>query len=141
MDYVVIKGFHSGMLLYVPSEKHLYVRKSSRNGTVYLTCYDTIISKNDINNEVFCSARCHLQQNTCVRTEAPHTNHENHEMIYKDLVSLNAMKDTCRLLAEWFPISAKNIPIKEIFLMEMAKYVKPICFRTSNLAINISKVI
>lgn len=121
MDYVLIQGFQSGTLFYVPSEKHLYVRKSSRNDNVYLACYDTIISKNEKNNNVSCSARCHVKQNICVRTDTPHSVHDDHEIIYNDLISLNAMKNSCRLLAENFPISAKKIPIKEIFLMEMSK--------------------
>lgn len=124
MDYVLIQGFQSGALYYVPSEKHLYVRKSSRNGNVYLACYNTIISKNEKNNNESCSARCHVKLNTCVRTGTPHTKHVDHEIIYNDLVSLNAMKNTCRLLAENFPISAKKISIKEIYLMEMSRWVK-----------------
>lgn len=120
MDYVFIQGFQSSTLLYVPSEKHLYVRKSSGKGSVYLVCYDTIVSKNEI-HKTTCSARCQLKQKTCVRTAAPHTHHDNDEIIYNDLVSLNAMKSSYRLLAKNFPLSAKKIPIKEIFLMEMAK--------------------
>lgn len=57
--------------------------------------------------------------NKCVKTDTPHADHDDHEIIY--LISLNNMKDNCRLLAEEFPISAKKIPVEEIFLMEMSK--------------------
>lgn len=121
MDYVFIQGFQSGTLLYVPSEKHLYLRKSSRNGIAYFVCYDTVITKKE-KSKATCFARCHIKEKTCTRNAAPHTHHD-HEIIYNDLVSLNAMKNSCRLLAEKFPLSAKKIPIKEIFLMEMSKWV------------------
>lgn len=121
MNYISIRGFHGGTLYYVPSEKHLYVRKSYRKGSMYLVCYDTIRSKNEDNNVTICHARCVAHAEKCVKTGTPHGNHEDHEIIYKDLISLNAMKDNCRLLAERFPISAKKIPVEEIFLMEMAK--------------------
>lgn len=126
MEYKVVKGFQGGDLYYLPSDKHLYVRKSDRLGHVYLVCNDTIVSKQKkfANNEFeLCSARCCVDENAnmCRKTQDIHTKHGDHEIIYKDMVSRNAMKDRCRFIAENFPMSANKIPIKEIFLMEMSK--------------------
>lgn len=120
MDYIKVNGFNGGKLYYLPKEKHLFLRKTSKNEKTYLICYDTIMAKKSANA---CSARCRLDESTgeCLRTVTNHCNHESHEIIFQDLVSLNAMKDQCRYLAEKFPFSAHLIPISEIFLIEMSK--------------------
>lgn len=126
MEYIKINGFNGGTLYYLPEEKHLFLRKTSTNGMAYLVCYDTIIAKprkkRDSNVSV-CTARCQLDERTeqCLRNKSVHSDHQNHETIYRDLISLNAMKNQCRFLAEKFPYSAHLVPISEIFLIEMAK--------------------
>lgn len=125
MEYTKIKGFNGGTLYYLPEEKHLFLRKTSKNGMTYVVCYDTIMNKQkkkqDGNMEV-CKARGQLNEGAekCWRT-AVHSHHENHDIIFRDLVSLNAMKEQCRFLAEKYPFSAHLIPISEIFLVEMSK--------------------
>lgn len=130
---VAIDGWNGRTVFYEPNEKHLYCRKDGYNGTVYLVCYDTVTSKSKRKGKKTdkCPARRHLDERTgqSVCTKA-HINHGNHEIMYRDLVSLNAMKDQCRYLADNFPGYAHRISIKGIFLRELAKY------ETSN---NISK--
>lgn len=118
MEFCYIPGFSSGYLLYLKREKHLFVRKETKNGKTYWVCYDTIKLASGS-----CKSRCIVDEATqkCKRNDAPHTAHDNHELDYKDLVSLNAMKDHCRYLAQNFPYSAHKIPIKEIFMAEMIK--------------------
>lgn len=126
MEYVTLKGFNDGMLYYIPADGHLYVRKYSKNSKIYLSCYERCLTKKFAkNNPSFqlCPAKVHLdtKTNLCYRTNAPHTSHDDHELKYRDLQSLNGMKDHCRFLAKHFPFSCHKIPIKEIFLLEIAK--------------------
>lgn len=121
-NLIEVNGFNGGIIYYSWNEKHLYVpRRTMRNGDLYLACYDTILNKSTSQ----CSAkRTYNQGNGYSRcTNCNHSKHENHENIYRDLVSLNNMKKQCRYLQENFPTSAHKVPIKEIFLQEIAKYV------------------
>lgn len=124
MEYVAVQG-RRGNLYYVTEDKHIYVRKTLKeSGRSYLVCYDSVLKKKVANIEK-CTARCTLDEvnGLCFRNSTPHSDHENHEVAFRDLQSLNAMKDHCRYLASNFPLSARKVPIKEIFLAEMAKYV------------------
>lgn len=119
---IEVNGFHGGIIYYSSKEKHLYVQRGKmRNGDLYLACYDTILNK--LNSQ--CSAkRVYNKGNRYSRsTNHKHTKHGHHEIIYRDLVSLNNMKNQCRYLTQNFPTSAHKVPIKEIFLQELAKYI------------------
>lgn len=125
-DFRYITGFSDKgrCLLYLTSEKHLFVRKNKepKNGKVYWVCYDSILLGADA-KPGSCAARCTVDVNSgqCWRNETKHCQHESHEITFKDLESLNAMKNHCRYLATNFPFSAHKIPISEIFLTEMGK--------------------
>lgn len=140
MECIQIKGFSGGNLFYVPDEKHLFMQKSrsSKKLKKYLVCYDTVLSKNKVGGgadsefddenfkEVICNgcpARCTFDEKTglVIRNFSPHTNHVDHEIKFRDLQTLNAMKDHCRYLATNFPFSARRIPIRDIYMTEMAK--------------------
>lgn len=124
MEYTIINGFNGGKLYYLHQEKHLFVKKTVKNGTIYLVCYDTIERSKDKKNDpnyVVCTARCHLIGGQIFRTRSDHKANEDHEIIFRDLISLNAMKDHCRYLAKHFPFSAHKIPVSEIFYVEMSK--------------------
>lgn len=107
-------------LLYLVGEKHLFFRKGpSYDGTKdYYACYDGING-----TPGSCKARCTLDLETkkCTRNNTPHSNHEIHDVDYRDMESLQAMKDHCKYLATNFPFSAHKIPIDDIFLTEIAK--------------------
>lgn len=134
MECILIKGFNGGDLFYVPDEEHLYVRKSNKKGKKYLACYHTVKSGKDdyddddddddeYDEDEKCLARCTFDEDSSLvhRNSTPHSNHRNHEITFRDLQSLNAMRDHCRYLSTNFPFSARKIPIKEIFLAEMVK--------------------
>lgn len=127
MNFVPIKGFRGGNLSYVREEKNLYLPKTkTKTGQSYLVCYDTILMKNEKRenpNFKDCPARCVVDEATGLLrcTVSHHREHGNHESIFNDLISLNGMKDRCRYLAAQYPFSARKIPVKDIFLAEMAK--------------------
>lgn len=126
MEFVTVKGRKGGNLYYVIEDDHLYVRKTlKKSGRTYLICYESVLKKRDSNNQI-CSARCTLDEvnRTCYRNMTPHTSHDNHGVMFRDLQSFNAMKDHCIYLGSNFPFSARKVPIKEIYLAEMAKYVQ-----------------
>lgn len=124
MNFIYITGFNGGRLLYLKREKHLFTRKDIKNGTSYWICYDTIATAKNL-MPGSCRARCKVDEATQVyeRNNTPHTCVEDHELYFRDMESLNAMKDHCRYLATNFPYSAYKIPIKDIFLVEMTKLV------------------
>lgn len=124
MEFIAVKGRQGGNLYYVKEDKHLYVRKTLASGISYLACYNTVL-KNQDSHIQGCSARCTLDETKglCFRNSTYHSHHENHEVVFRDLQSLNAMKEHCRYFALNFPFSAKKTPIKEIFLAEMSKLV------------------
>lgn len=121
LKYRYTRGFSDRKhdLLYLEDEKYLFVRRTqSEDGQkIYYGCYDALDGPNG------CKARCTLDTKSgkCTRNDKPHNGHDNHEVTYRDMVSLNAMKDHCKYLSENFPFSAHKIPIDEIFLTEMAK--------------------
>lgn len=119
-----IKGFSDkgGSLVYLENDQHLFVQRRETNGRVYCACYDQV-TKGPSGQYGSCGARCiiDVESSTCRRNNVSHTCHENHAITFRDMKSLNTMKDHCRYLAEHFPFSAQKIPIKEIFLSEMAK--------------------
>lgn len=127
MEYSFIKGKHDGcVLLYSPTEKDLYVQNNERNGKKVYVCYQSILSKqkqkeND-QNHINCKARVTINEGgVCERNKIPHSDHENHEIEYLDLVTRNAITDKCRFLKEHFPESAHKIPEHEIFMKELSK--------------------
>lgn len=113
-----------GIIYYAPEEKHFYVKRKKKKGKVYMSCYD-IMAKKTLPTELQCPAkRVYTPEDELSRpTNTNHTNHENHELMYRDLVSLNNMKDHCNYTATNFPTSANKVSVREIFLLELAKYV------------------
>lgn len=132
MSLIDVPGFNGGLLYYVPDKKHFNVReKECDNGNMYLICHDQMEYKNEMRKSeknrkkevISCSGRCFMNRITGeMRLTGGHS-HKDHELMYKDLISLNAMKNKCRFIAENFPLSAHKMSIREIFLMEMVKYV------------------
>lgn len=125
MEYCFIEGYKGGKLLYLKDEKHLFVRKSGENGEEVFICYQTILYKGNKNKQsehLNCTARVKLDANKiCTRNKIAHTSHENHEIHFCDLETLNAIKENCQILQKIIPITAHKVSAKEIFLQEMAK--------------------
>lgn len=87
MEFVTVTGRRGGNLYYVVEDKHLYVRKTSKDsGKVYLACYNTALKNDDLNGQG-CAARCTLDEanGLCFRNSVCHNNHENHEVVFRDL--------------------------------------------------------
>lgn len=126
MDFTHIPGFRDGhLLLYLHNEKHLYMQTHDRSGQIEYICYEHVVPvgyRVDNNEKIKkCSAKTIKRDGRCRRNAVVHQNHPNHELIFKDLQSLNAMKLKCRSLAEWCPNSSHKISAKEIFMIELSK--------------------
>lgn len=126
MNFEIIKGKRGGDLLYVPSEKMLYVFKVERNGSKEFVCYQTIMTdtkKKDHEEHIPCTSRIRLlSTDICERSSLPHTNHPNHQIIADDKKKVAIMKQNCQHLRENHPEAAHKIPNRHIFQREIAKY-------------------
>lgn len=126
-EFCYITGFKEGSsLLYLKEEKNLFFRKNKelQNGKIHWACNASNIPA-IYGQPDSCPARCTMDliKSEIYRNNAAHIHEANHEIVFRDLESLNAMKNHCRYLAANFPYSAHLIPVKEIFLSEMAKFV------------------
>lgn len=131
MSLIEVVGFNGGTLYYEPDAKHFYVKEKDHNGNTYMICHDQMEYKNERRKSEKnrskkdlkpCPARCSFNHITGeMKLTAEHAHEDNHEVMYKDLMSLDSMKDKCRFLAEHFPFSAHKVSVREIYLMEMAK--------------------
>lgn len=118
LAYSFTKGFHDGnLLVYLPEEKHLYYKTNDRpSGQQDYACYEKILNKGHN-----CKSRFHLSADmSCWKNNVPHSDHENHELTFKDMQTLDDMRKKCRYIVDNFP-SAHKIPLKEIFMSEMVK--------------------
>lgn len=131
-EYMFIKGHRGAELLYVPSEKCLYVKKNERNGKQYYICYQTILSKErkikkGIADNIDCSkctARVFLnKRKQCWRNKIAHTLHKDHQVIVEDLRSLDAMKRDCKMLKRnlAIPSASRKVNAREIYDKHMSK--------------------
>lgn len=148
MDYIFVPGSHEGnQLLYIMSEKRLYVKKCRRkSGTVFI-CYQTVLAKRKLLlffsklsnicfllvnyrykvvkhvDPVMCNARVTLHENGILtKNQKPHSSHENHECYFTDLRTRKNIMDKCKMAKEMFPDSANRISSQFIFNREMARY-------------------
>lgn len=128
MEYTLIQGIHDGPhpLLYSHDEKRLYHFTNDRSGRIEYTCYDHLLRqeyKSSIGAHLKCTARAMLQNNDCMRNGIAHKcdHNHNHELAFRDLQTLNAVREKCRLLSEWCPLSASKVSAKELLAIELAK--------------------
>lgn len=125
MEHSFVSGFHSGTLLYLHGEKHLFRKVNDRNGQEEWMCYESILPQiyqlNEPNPHTKCTAKTFRKTNSLRRNQTSHSHQHDHERVFRDLVSLEAMKEKCKQLAEWCPLSSYRIPAKEIFMTELAK--------------------
>lgn len=127
MNCEFIDGKQGGKLLYVPSEKMLYVSKCERGGSKIFVCYQTILTdrkRRDHSQQVPCTSRVRLvSDGTCVRQNVniPHTKHPDHQIIAADKKKMLNMKEVCHNLRENHPETAHRNPTRYIFQREIAK--------------------
>lgn len=125
MEHSFVSGFHSGTLLYLHKEKRLFRKVNDRKGQEEWMCYHSILPKryqlNEPTDYTKCKAKTFVTADLLRRNNIVHNHRCDHELVYRDLKSLEAMKEKCRQLAEWCPLSSFRIPAKEIFMTELAK--------------------
>lgn len=127
MNCEVIHSKFGGKLLYVPSERMLYVSKGERNRVEDFVCYQTVLkggNKKDNSEHIPCTSRVRLLPNgSCVRVNSNinHTNHPNHQLIAADKRKMHNMKQCCQSLKENHPETAFKIPNRHIYQREIAK--------------------
>lgn len=115
-----VKGFSGkANLLYLHDEKNLFIKKSTTNGRDYYECYNCL--RKDEANYKPCHVYCTIQGDQCQRNKAVHSHSLDHRIEYRDLQSLNAMRQTCQWLRDNCPSSAYKIPLNEIFMLEISK--------------------
>lgn len=126
LTYEKIRGHRVDTYLYwIPQEKCLYVKKEERAGNIECICYQTILAnprRNGHDEVIKCTARRIIDsQNQVSCNGVPHSNHCNHEMIYKDLITRANISDACYGVKNL----CGNIPVKvsvgDIFTREIAK--------------------
>lgn len=122
MSYSFIAGFSGrSSLLYLHDERHLFVKKVTRDQYEFYECYHNM-QKNQL-GFVHCSASCSILRGEIRRNGTAHSHPMDHKVDFRDLQSLNAMKETCNWLREHCPSSAHKIPSYDIFMLEIAKWV------------------
>lgn len=125
----MVKGFREGSeLLYVFSEKCLYRFKRNRNGAKIFVCYQTILSKptkrgpSRKEDRCECNATVRLNADgSCTFVHTPHTQHNDHEAIMRDMSKMNTIKQNCKVLKDKFAEDSHKIPLRNIYQREIAK--------------------
>lgn len=121
MDYQFIEGIRGGQLLHVLSENMLYVPKIERNGMKEYVCYQTILCSPKKRNSpdvdhTFCTARVRIRlDGTLERMNVKHTQHQDHDMIARDMNKRRDMKRIARNLQNDHREDAHKIPTRHIF--------------------------
>lgn len=121
-----LKGFNGKNVYYDPKRKYLYSRNNGYKGTSYLKCFEDVkgAKKRKKKNWKPCGGRRRLNANGKSWSTHGHAKHKNHETVYRDIISLNAMKESCRFLGENYSGQTHKISPKIIYLTEIAKYVE-----------------
>lgn len=114
-----------GFLLWAPGEKHLYFKKCThKNKTEDWICYQEMIAKSQ-KDVVPCTSRLLVDRSTltATRKRIPHSEHENHEMVFKDLQSRTKINDECIQLKKLCEGLSMDVRAQDIFTRELASLV------------------
>lgn len=130
MEKIAVEKIQSsrsdGVLLWASEEKHVYVKKSTSpvTGLEDWICYQTIIRKTHPDAPE-CTSRVLVdpENMTAVRKRVNHTNHQNHELIFKDLASRNKIINDCVQLKEMCDGLSIDVRASDVFTREMATLV------------------
>lgn len=127
MDYQIIKSQFGGDMLYVPTEKMLYVLKRDANEVCSYICYQTVLTdkkKKNHSSHIKCNARVRLLTNgKCERMNVhiTHTAHPDHQILSADKMKTRNMKEKCEYLKINFAEDAHKMPNRRIFQREIVK--------------------
>lgn len=124
LDVEIIPSSRSdGVLLWCPREKHLYIKKSNAtNGREDWICYQQMLIKNN-KSAVDCKSRLSVDRSamTGTRKKILHEKHDNHERVYKDLVSRNKINSDLVQLKALSDGLSIDIRSHDVFTRELAK--------------------
>lgn len=132
LSYEYVKGNRQlAVLVWIPKDKHLYVRHIERGGKTEYICYQKILfkqeklkksSKMSRRDNSKCTARIKIDANgKCSRNNIAHTSHNNHEFLYKDIVSKNEIIDRCVAIKQSYGGIPVKVPVHDVFTVELAK--------------------
>lgn len=119
-----------GVLLWAPDEKHLFFKKKThKSGLEDWICYQEMIQKKKSNSvgKAFDQTKCTSRllrdpiAKTCTRKQIAHTDHEDHDLIYKDLMSMDEIKDTVDRIRDVTEGLSVNVPMSHVFTRTLAK--------------------
>lgn len=120
----IIPGHRAGgVLLWSPDEKLLYFKKkTAANGKEDWICYQEMIRKTD-KTAVECTCRLSVERATLkyFRKKVAHATHENHELIYDDLIACHKIVKDCADLKVMCEGLSIDVPASDIFTRELAK--------------------
>lgn len=123
LKYELVSGFRrNSQLIWIPEDKHLYVKKKvqKKSRKAFYVCYNSIMFKNKIckTEYIKCLAGIAIDcDSVCARNSVKHTNHINHELLYKDFISRKNIINACitpSTLNNGIEISARAVFTKEI---------------------------
>lgn len=132
----VIGERRNARLVYVLEENNLFVTQAKRNGKEEYICYQKFLSKtgnkktskkskkrrNGKNSSNPCTARIVIDANgKCYRNKVPHSAHDNHEFIYKDMVTKNRIISRSLAIKDALDGIPLEVPTHDVFTHELAK--------------------
>lgn len=107
-------------LLYLPTERCLFVKNHERRGNREFRCYQRILSSSD-KSQPKCYACARINNsNKCFRNDVNHSHHKIHGTIFKSLRIINRIKDVCAIAGADLP--THKVSTKQIFYVETAGY-------------------
>lgn len=119
-------------LLYLPTERCLFVQTHEKCGNRDFQCYQRILSASH-KDQPKCYARARIDNySECSRNDVNHSEHNDHEEIFRSLRVINRIKDVCAKAGANLP--THKVSTKQIFYTETAGY-NWILFRFTNFLI------
>lgn len=84
-------------------------------------CYQKVLTRKKNETHQKCGAGVFLTDNIVTQSKTPHSEHDNHEKIYLDMISINNIKSDVKKMHEDYPEISHKIPVSSIFYKEVSK--------------------
>lgn len=129
LDYEFLTGQRrNGRLVYVRKYKCLYVKKKKLKSGIHYICYQTILAKNMKKNVKKTIPRCTSRvkidnHGICTHLNIPHSVHDSHELLYKDMKSKNNFIDDVEAISKRLEDLSTQVSSQDLFTRELAKLV------------------
>lgn len=103
----------------------MYVKKESRGRYEEYICYQTVLGDPKKKNsekipKCTCRIKIEISSGNLLPKTKPHTTHDNHEILYKDMKSKNKITDDIIAITEACKGLSLNAPINDVFTKEIA---------------------